>query len=253
MLFRSGGSENVAMVIAPTPLDIPVGIAMNRDWQNRPIARENMSELDPEPAHKLTRDSATIFSKKASELLNAMGGGDEYTPGAKITQWTPDQLDYVVSQLTGGLGREVVKSLQTINASMTGDELPDYKIPLWGRFKGSTEGPAGQSMQYSENVRKLNIVENSIKGRARDEAEGTLGDNKTASEYMADEPLSDLVGVGNAAERQIAKLRQYRASIQRRAEPGYQDEVKQINEQIAEVMTSLNREVNRVKKEAATN
>ena len=54
-------------------------------------------------------------------------------------------------------------------------------------------------------------------------------------------------------EVQIAKLRQYRASIQRRAEPGYQDEVKQINEQIAEVMTSLNREVNRVKKEAATN
>ena len=248
-----GGSENVAMVIAPTPLDIPVGIAMNRDWQNRPIARENMSELDPEPAHKLTRDSATIFSKKASELLNAMGGGDEYTPGAKISQWTPDQIDYVVSQLTGGLGREMVKSLQTVNATMTGDELPDYKIPLWGRFKGSTEGPAGQSMQYSENVRKLNIVENSIKGRARDEAEGTLGSNKTAAEYMAGEPLSDLVGVGNAAERQIAKLRQYRASIQRRAEPGYQDEVKQINEQIAEVMTSLNREVNRVKKEAATN
>lgn len=248
-----GGSENVAMVIAPTPLDIPVGIAMNRDWQNRPIARENMSELDPEPAHKLTRDSATIFSKKASELLNAMGGGDEYTPGAKISQWTPDQIDYVVSQLTGGLGREMVKSLQTVNATMTGDELPDYKIPLWGRFKGSTEGPAGQSMQYSENVRKLNIVENSIKGRARDEAEGTLGSNKTAAEYMAGEPLSDLVGVGNAAERQIAKLRQYRASIQRRAEPGYQDEVKQINEQIAEVMTSLNREVSRVKKEAATN
>jgi len=248
-----GGSENVAMVIAPTPLDIPVGIAMNRDWQNRPIARENMSELDPEPAHKLTRDSATIFSKKASELLNAMGGGDEYTPGAKISQWTPDQIDYVVSQLTGGLGREMVKSLQTVNATMTGDELPDYKIPLWGRFKGSTEGPAGQSMQYSENVRKLNIVENSIKGRARDEAEGTLGDNKTAAEYMAGEPLSDLVGIGNAAERQIAKLRQYRASIQRRAESGYQDEVKQINEQIAEVMTSLNREVNRVKKEAATN
>ena len=36
----------------------------------------------------------------------------------------------------------------------------------------------------------------------------------------------------------------------RRAEPGYKDEVKRINEQMGEVMKMLNQEVRRAKKEA---
>lgn len=68
---------------------------------------------------------------------------------------------------------------------------------------------------------------------------------------MAEEPLSALVGMGNAAENQIRKLRQYRAEVVRRAEPGYQDEVKRINEQMGEVMKMLNQEVRRAKMEAA--
>lgn len=246
-----GGSENLAMVAAPTPLDIPVGLMMNRDWQNRPIARENRSDQDPQPAHKLTRDTASAPSKAVSQALNWVGGGNDYTPGAKILQWTPDQIDYVIGQLAGGLGREVVKSLQVANSAATGDELPPYKIPLIGRFYGSTEGPSGQATQYHENVRRLNLIDNEIRGRARDEAEGTLEPGeKTASEFAETQPLAVMLTAASRAERQIQALRQQRARLVRQAEPGYQDEVKRINEQIGEVMGELNREVARVRREA---
>ena len=58
---------------------------------------------------------------------------------------TPDQIDYVIGQLTGGIGREVGKLAQTVVSPLTGDELPAHKIPLLGRLYGNTRGAAGQS------------------------------------------------------------------------------------------------------------
>jgi len=232
-----GGSENLAQMVTPTPFDPAVALMMNRDWTGKPIYREDNSNLDPTPGHQRTKDTASAFSKAVSEALNKITGGTDYQPGAVSV--TPDQIDYVIGQITGGLGREILKLENTITAPLTGDELPAYKIPLVGRLYGNTRGPANNA----ELLRELNQIENEIRGRARDGGD--------VAGYMAEEPLSALVGMGNAAENQIRKLRQYRAEVVRRAEPGYQDEVKRINEQMGEVMKLLNQEVRRAKMEAA--
>ena len=236
-----GGSENLAQMVTPTPFDPAVALMMNRDWTGKPIYREDNSNLDPTPGHQRTKDTASAFSKAVSEALNKITGGTDYQPGAVSV--TPDQIDYVIGQITGGLGREILKLENTITAPLTGDELPAYKIPMVGRLYGNTRGPANNAELFYEHVRELNQIENEIRGRARDGGD--------VAGYMAEEPLSALVGMGNAAENQIRKLRQYRAEVVRRAEPGYQDEVKRINEQMGEVMKLLNQEVRRAKKEAA--
>lgn len=236
-----GGSENLAQMVTPTPFDPAVALMMNRDWTGKPIYREDNSNLDPTPGHQRTKDTASAFSKAVSEALNKITGGTDYQPGAVSV--TPDQIDYVIGQITGGLGREILKLENTITAPLTGDELPAYKIPLVGRLYGNTRGPANNAELFYEHVRELNQIENEIRGRARDGGD--------VAGYMAEEPLSALVGMGNAAENQIRKLRQYRAEVVRRAEPGYQDEVKRINEQMGEVMKMLNQEVRRAKMEAA--
>ena len=235
-----GGSENLAQMVTPTPFDPAVALMMNRDWTGRPIYREDNSNLDPTPGHQRTKDTASAFSKAVSEALNKITGGTDYRPGAVSV--TPDQIDYVIGQITGGLGREILKLENAITAPLTGDELPAYKIPLVGRLYGNTRGPASNAELFYEHVRELNKIENEIRGRARDGGD--------VAGYMAEEPLSALVGMGNAAENQIRKLRQYRAEVVRRAEPGYKDEVKRINEQMGEVMKMLNQEVRRAKKEA---
>lgn len=236
-----GGSGNVAQMIAPTPIDPAVALMMNRDWTGKPIYREDSSSLDPTPGHTRTKDTASTFSKVVSEAIVKVTGGSDYQPGA--VNWTPDQLDYVIGQLTGGLGRELMKVEQTATAPFTGDELPPYKIPLVGRVYGNTRGPASESDKFYENLTKLNGVEREIKGRARDEVE--------VDEYMASEPLADLVGLGNSAQNQISKLRQVRREVVRQGLPGYQSEVKELNQQIGDVMKTVNQEVRRAKLEAA--
>jgi hypothetical protein len=130
-------------------------LMQNKDWTGKPIYLENFNTLNPEPGFKRTKDSAsTPWAKGFAEAINAVTGGTKYVPGG----WspTPDQIDYVIGQLTGGVGRELLKANQAVSAQFTGDELPAYKIPLVGRLYGNTDGPAAESGQFYENVKALN-------------------------------------------------------------------------------------------------
>lgn len=161
-----GGSSPALQIAAPTVLDPFVALAQNTDWTGRPIYIEHFNALDPEPGFKRSKDSATPWAKEFAEAINAVTGGTEYTPGA----WspTPDQIDYVIGQLTGGLGREAGKVAATAAAPFTGEELPPHKIPLVGRLYGNTGGASGQSERFYERIREANATENEIKGRVRD-------------------------------------------------------------------------------------
>lgn len=96
-----GGSAPVEQIVAPTVADPFVALLANRDWTGKPIYLENFNKLDPEPGYSRTKDSATIWAKEFSKAINAITGGTQYTPGG----WspTPDQIDYMIEQLTGGV------------------------------------------------------------------------------------------------------------------------------------------------------
>lgn len=235
-----GGSENLVQMLAPTVFDPAVALLQNRDWTGKPIYREDTSGLDPSPGHTRTKDTASTFSKVLSEAINKVTGGTDFQPG--LVSWTPDQIDYVIGQLTGGVGRELMKVEQTVTAPLTGEDLPAHKIPLVGRLYGNTRGPANESEQFYENVRDLNGVERELKGRAR------AGEDVT--EYMAENPLASLVGSGNAAERALQEMRAARREVMRQGGPGSLEQARQINQQMGAVMKELNRQVRQAKTEA---
>lgn len=235
-----GGSQNLGQMVAPTVIDPVVALMQNRDWTGKPIYRENNNPLDPQPGHKMAKDSASTPSRAIAEAINKVTGGTEYRPGA----WspTPDQLDYVIGQLTGGLGRELLKVNQTLAATVTGDELPPYKVPLLGRLYGNTRGPAGQSEQFYANVKTLNEIENEIKGRYRN--------GQDAGSYRDSEPLSSLVPLANAMEGQVRKLREIRRNLTERKPEGYQERVREVDQRIGQAMERLNAEVSKAQKKA---
>lgn len=236
-----GGAGNLGQMVAPTVIDPVVSLMQNRDWTGRPIYREDMSSLDPTPGHARTKDTASTVSRALAEAINAVTGGNEYRPGA----WspTPDQIDYVFGQLTGGLGRELIKVNQTASAAVTGDELPPYKMPLVGRLYGNTRGAAGQSELYYENIRHLNELGNELRGRHLD--------RKDVTEFKKEEPLTNLILLGNGTQNRIRDLRILRRRAAELQAPGYKEEVSRIDGQIAEAMARLNNEVARVRKESA--
>jgi hypothetical protein len=230
-----GGADAVQMV-TPSPFDWAVDLLRNKDWTGRDIAMTDRSNLDPTPGHSRGKDSATPWANALSRGLNWMTGGTEFQPGA----WspTPDQIDYVIGQFTGGVGREAGKLASTLAAPFTGEDLPPNKIPLVGRLYGNTRSPAAGSELFYENVREANQLENEIRGRL--EARESTDDL---------EPYAyELMRLGKGADARVRGLRRRKRFVMEQAAEGHEEEVKRLNEEIGRVMDDFNRNVNRARR-----
>lgn len=217
--------------IAPTALDPIVALSENKDWTGKPIARTSFNKA--EPGHAQWKDTATSWGKVIAEAINWLTGGNEYRAG--VISPTPDQIDYLIAQITGGVGREISKVDQTLRAAATGESLPIYKAPLVGRFIGDTRSQASEGVRFYAHLNRINEVETEFKGMVKDKK------FTEAQEFRATTPETKLIAVANAAERQVQLLRrQKRELIEQGASP---EKVRAKEEQITGVMSRLNRAV----------
>jgi hypothetical protein len=221
-----------AQTLAPTFADPIVALTENRDWTGKPIARKDFSNLDPTPGYTRAKDTASEFSTQIAKFLNYASGGTEFKPG--VLSPTPDQIDYLIGQGTGGLGREALKVEQTIAKTATGEELPPYKIPLVGRFYGETKSSAAESNRFYKNLTKLNEHENEIKGRREK--------GQPITDYMAENPEARLAALGRKTYTDIQKLRKRKEQLVERDAP--RESVQAVEKMITQRMQMLN---NRVK------
>jgi hypothetical protein len=198
-----GGAATPLQYLSPTALDPVAALSENLDWKGQPIARENLSQTDPEPGHRLAKDGASWPSKVLAEGFNKVTGGTDYQPGRFSP--TPDQIDYVFGQIFGGVGREALKVTGTASAIVKDEDLPAYRIPLAGRFYGNTADAKGNANRYYANATAINGLENEIKGRAKD--------GKDVGAFIRDNPLVSQIGMANGAERAISALRKQRREI----------------------------------------
>lgn len=227
--FNPMGSSGMSLqTISPTPLDPLVALAENKDWTGKPIYKEDFSSLDPTPGFSRARSTATLFGKGLSWTLNLLSGGTQYKPG--LFSPTPDQIDYLAGQATGGIGREIAKVSQVIQSISTGEELPTYKIPLAGRFYGKAEGGGYESGKYYDNITKLNMHENEIKG--------LQGEGKSVSKYLQDNPEARYYKQAGKIESDIKKLKEKRKKLESRS--ASREYIDSVNKQIQARMKQLN-------------
>jgi len=198
-----GNAGLSAQSIAPTVADPIVALTENRDWTGKKIAREDVSKLDPTPGYTRARENASWISRQLSYYLNLASGGDKDKPG--VFSPTPDQIDYLVGQVTGGLGREILKAAKTTEATVTGEELAPYNIPLAGRFYGDTKAGYAESARFYKNLEELNILENQLKGRQ--------SRKESVTEFVKENPKLRLVESARETERNIRELRKQRKDL----------------------------------------
>jgi hypothetical protein len=217
-----------AQTLAPTFADPIVALTENKDWTGKPIAREDFSNLDPTPGYTRSKEATSVVFKEIAKFLNFASGGTDFKPG--VLSPTPDQLEYLVGQATGGIGRELSKAATTVEKTITGEDLPSYKIPLAGRFYGETKSSAAESGRFYKNMEKLNKHENEIKGRR--DSKQPLGD------YLKDNPEARLAPMARKVYNDVRQLRKRREALMERDAP--RESIQAVEKMITRKMQVLN-------------
>jgi hypothetical protein len=221
------GSAGPLQTIAPTVLDPLAALSENKDAFGRPIYKKDQA-TNPTPGYMRSRENSSEINKQISYFLNMASGGGKYSKG--LLSPTADELDYVVGQVTGGVGRELMKAGQTIKAVGTGEDLPAYRVPLAGRFYGETKSNAAESQRFYTNVTKMADHENEIKGRIKNK--------EPVGPYLKDNPEAKLWQTANTVENQINQLNKQKKEFIERGLP--KDRIKRIENQKAVIMKRFN-------------
>lgn len=230
-----GGGTSLLQMASFTATDPLAALAENKDWTGNAIYKEDRSQLSPTPGFTRNKDTATYLSKAIAEGLNSLTGGDKYEQG--MFSPTADQLDYLIGQVTGGVGREVSKAWQTGSAAIAGEELPTYKIPLAGRFYGDAGDQSNQGRRFYENLKRINVIEAGLRGRMKD--------SLSTSQFKADNPDYLLIARANTSEKSIQAWNKRKHTLIESDAP--RDKIKAVEDRITAEMKNFNDTVRKVR------
>ena len=228
--FNPLGGGTLTQVITPTVADPIVSLSTNKDAFGRPISRQDRATA-PTPGYTRSRDNASFFSQKLAEFLNFASGGTKYKKGELSP--TADQIDYLVGQATGGVGREVQKVSETIKSQFTGEELPTYRKPLVGKIFGDINSPAAVSARFYQTVTEMAQHENEIKGRQKN--------RENVREYFNEYPEAKLIDQANRIENDISKMNRDKRELMERNAP--KEQIKRIEDRKINIMRQFNQRV----------
>ena len=237
-----GGGASLVQTLSFTATDPLVALAENKDWTGKPIAKTSYNKATP--GHALMKDTASYPSKLLAEAINTMTGGTKYTAG--VLSPTPDQIDYLWGQATGGVGRELSKAQQSASATLSGEDLPIHKVPLVGRFYGNADTQSAQSSKFYSTINRLNENEAEIKGLRKD------GKLEELREYLADNPEAPMYRMAGKVELEVQKLRRMKREMMALNAPP--ERIKAIEARITAIMTQFNQSIEQFKarRETAT-
>jgi hypothetical protein len=160
--------------------------------------------------------------------VNLLSGGTEFKKG--VISPTPDQIDYLIGQVTGGVGREVLKVEKSIGAAVKGEELATFNIPIVGRMIGDIKQKTVETSRFYDNVRTMNEHQQEIDGR--------LKQGEDIDSYLEKYPEAALYKYADRVYNKVNKLKQKRKALK---EGGGDDaDLKAYDDAILEIMTTFN-------------
>ena len=232
--FNPVGNSGLSMqTLVPTVLDPLAALAENQDFAGRAIAKESFNPITP--GHALARDTATAHAKLIAEAVNFLSGGTAHVRGALSP--TPDQIDYLIGQFTGGVGRELSKLQQSVVGAAQGDDVPAHKVPVLGRFYGDANSPSAKQAAFYNHLDSIARHAEQVKGLRLE------GEAQAANTYLQEHPEARLALAAKATSRAIQKMREQRRELEQQG--AAREQVRQIEEQMTARMEQFNAQVER--------
>ena len=226
--FNPLGSGTLMQTALPTLLDPIAAIAENRDFSGRPIARDDMNSLEPTPGYSRAKENASSISTGIAYAINILTGGTEFQKG--FISPTPDTLDYLAGQATGGVGREIMKIGKAGSALATGEELSTSNVPIVGRMIGNANQRSAETARFYENIKRLNEHKAEIEGRAKSDQE--------IDAYMEKHPDSALYQEAGKFYKQISDL--HKAKKELKLMGADKEDIKALDDAALEYMVVVN-------------
>ena len=225
-----GGSGISMQTVAPTVLDPAVALLENKDFADRAIARKSRNST--QPGFTQSKDTATFIAKLTAEGINWMSGGNQYRAGEFSP--TPDQIDYLIGQVAGGVGRETMKLFNVSRAATRGEASPAYRIPFVGRFYGNSGDMSGVASRYYTNLKRVN--------RIALELDGIRENGGNVTKFIRSNPEARTIKYTEATYRNIQKLQ--RAKRRMLETNASRSRVEAIDRRILETMRRFNERTN---------
>jgi hypothetical protein len=225
--FNPLGGGGLAQMITPTVGDPLMALVENRDAFGRPISRESRG-TEPKPGYTISRDPSPSISQYLAEFINNVSFGDKDKRG-----WvspTADQIDYLAGQIGGGVYRELSKIGKAGKSVVTGEEMQDSQIPVYGKIAGDINSKQAISQRFYSNVKTMSEHEDAIKGR--------ISRKENVSQYMRENPEASLWRRANTLENEISKLNARRRELVKKSAPI--EEIKRIDDQKTRRMKEFN-------------
>lgn len=234
--FNPLGSGSFAQMLSPTASDPFVSVSMNRDTFGRPIYREDRS-TNPTPGYERSREGASDFSKGLSWLLNYISsGGSEYKKG--FISPTADEIDYIIGQFTGGVGREIMKAVETVKGTIQEEEVPAHRRPFIGKMVGDINTPQAVTGRFYRNVTDMAQHENEIKGRGENEGD--------VEAYFEEYPEARLIDMANDVENEVSQINREIKQIRKR-DPENKEAIKNLEEAKINAMKNFNERLKQIR------
>ena len=230
--FNPIGNAGLSVqTLTPTVIDPLVALGENRDFAGREIARQDFNTLDPTAGYERNKEGVSVVGDYMARAIDYMTGGNGYTAGT----WSPtgDQVDYLIGQLTGGVGRLVLNTASTAEAVVTGEDLPNYKIPVVGRMIGDANEAAAISGRFYEGIKEMNAHKKTI--------EGMEEDGKDTTSYFKDNPEAEFFDAAQDYESDVRKLRKEKKQL--KEEGASQEEIDYVTEETQMLMVEFNQRI----------
>ena len=166
--FDLSEPEDIASLLAPTALDLPLDLGFNRDFTGRSIMPEQSPYGPPIPDSQLKWGSVSPFFDSITQWANRVTGGSAVESG--LIDVSPETLEYIFGFGTGGAGN-FVKRLYDLPQKLTDPsrEFEARDIPFVRKFAGQDNLWYDRS-QFYERLKVIELYKSQIDGyrEARD-------------------------------------------------------------------------------------
>ena len=226
--FNPLGSATFAQTLTPTLLDPIVALSENKDFSGKPISKDDLNSLNPTPGYTRAKENASAVSTGLAYGINFLTGGTDFKKGAISP--TPDQIDYLIGQVTGGVGREILKAEKLLGSTVSGEELATNNVPVIGRMLGDVKQKTVETSRFYDNVKTMNEHQHEIEGRIKA--------GQDLDEYLNAHPEAGLYKYVDKTYNKVNQMKRSRKLLKEQNVPD--SDLKSYDEAILVLMTSLN-------------